>query len=314
MTSIRESIHASPEVRDKFLDAMLALDKPDSGVMVSDLASFLQNNNLPVQISGQEQELSNYDLFVFWHVLAMSILLPVGNAAHSGPIFLPWHRMYLLRLEEMCQQVLNDPNFGLPYWDWAADGELAPQDQWRTDLWSADYLGEARGSVLSGKLAQIQVRLVQNSQTGELSSIPPRPIIRAAGQDSSAPTLPRVTHVMAALHQTMYDKEPWNRNVIGHRNILEGWIQGPQLHNRVHVWIGGDMSPGSSPNDPAFFLNHCNVDRIWEDWMGRHGRIYKPGRNSGPQGHRIDSEMVAFIGNALTPEQVLDPSQWYGYS
>ena len=112
MTSIRENIHASPEVRDKFLDAILALDKPDSGVMVSDLASFLQNNNLPVQISGQEQELSNYDLFVFWHVLAMSILLPVGNAAHSGPIFLPWHRMYLLRLEEMCQQVLNDPNFG----------------------------------------------------------------------------------------------------------------------------------------------------------------------------------------------------------
>ena len=314
MASIRENILVSPQVRDNFLDAMVALDQPNSGVMASDLANFLQTNNLPVEMRGREQELSIYDLFVFWHVLAMSIPLEVGNAAHSGPIFLPWHRMYLIRLEEWCQQVLNDPNFGLPYWDWATDGELTPQDQWRTDLWSADYLGEARGSVRSGKAAQIQVRLVENPQTSVLSSVEPRPIIRAAGQSSLAPTLPREAHVKAALDQTIYDKSPWSQNAIGHRNNLEGWIQGPQLHNRVHVWIGGDMGPGSSPNDPAFFLNHCNVDRIWEEWMGRHGKIYQPGRRRGPAGHRIDSQMVAVIGDALSPEQVLDSSQWYAYN
>ena len=88
---------------------------------------------------------------------------------------------------------------------------------------------------------------------------------------------------------------------------------GPQLHNRVHVWIDGDMGPGSSPNDPAFFLNHCNVDRIWEEWMGQRGPVYEPGRNRGPRGHRIDSTMVSIIGDALTPGQVLNPSQWYAY-
>lgn len=313
MASIRENILASPQVRDNFLQAIIALDRPNSGVMTSHLVNFLQSNNLPVQMRGREQELSTYDLFVFWHVLAMSIPLPVGNAAHSGPIFLPWHRMYLIRLEEACQQVLDDPSFGLPYWDWAADGELSVQDQWRTVLWSADYLGEARGSVRSGQLAQIQVRLVQDPRTGVLSSVDPRPIFRAAGQDSLAPTLPRQAHVTAALDQTIYDQHPWSQNASGHRNMLEGWIQGPQLHNRVHVWIGGDMSPGSSPNDPAFFLNHCYVDRIWEEWMGRHGQIYEPRRNRGPQGHRIDSQMVAVIGDVLTPEQVLDPSRWYAY-
>ena len=35
------------------------------------------------------------------------------------------------------------------------------------------------------------------------------------------------------------------------------------MHNLVHRWVGGSMGPGTSPNDPVFFLHHCNVDRIW---------------------------------------------------
>lgn len=27
------------------------------------------------------------------------------------------------------------------------------------------------------------------------------------------------------------------------------------------------MGPASSPNDPVFYLNHCNVDRIWARWQ-----------------------------------------------
>lgn len=313
MAGTRENILVSTQVRDEFVQAMVALDQPNSGIMASTLANYLQTNNLPLRMVGQEQELSIYDIFVFWHVLAMSIPLSVGNAAHSGPIFLPWHRMYMIRLEEMCQQVLGNPDFGLPYWDWAADGELPVQDQWRTDLWSQDYIGEARGRVRSGPIAQMQVRLVQHPQTGDLVSVEPRPIIRASGMDPNLRTLPTENWVDVALDQMEYDRGPWGQSVVSHRNMLEGWIQGPQLHNRVHVWIGGDMGPGTSPNDPAFFLNHCNVDRIWELWMGRHGQEYAPGRNRGPQGHRIDSSMFAIIGDALTPEQVLDPSAWYAY-
>ena len=53
--------------------------------------------------------------------------------------------------------------------------------------------------------------------------------------------------------------------------------------------------------------NHCNVDRIWEEWMRRHGQIFEPGRNRGQQGHRIDRQMVDVIGDALTPDRTLDP-------
>jgi hypothetical protein len=60
------------------------------------------------------------------------------------------------------------------------------------------------------------------------------------------------------------------------RNELEGWTDptGPKLHNRVHTWVGGSMFVGTSPNDPVFFLHHCNIDRLWALWQFRH-----PGQN-----------------------------------
>jgi tyrosinase len=66
------------------------------------------------------------------------------------------------------------------------------------------------------------------------------------------------------------------------------------MHNLVHVWVGGDMGPASSPNDPVFFLNHCNVDRIWENWKQRHvNPTYLPDNNAGTElrGHRLNDRL-----------------------
>ena len=49
-----------------------------------------------------------------------------------------------------------------------------------------------------------------------------------------------------------------------------------RLHNPVHAMIGGQMTTGSSPNDPAFFLHHCNVDRLWDLWQRHHGNAGYP--------------------------------------
>lgn len=315
MAGIRENILVNSSVRDAFLQAMVDLDNEASGVTAGQLFAFLQDNGIPLQMAGIDQEVSTYDLFVFWHVAAMSVPLAPGNAAHSGPIFLPWHRMFLIRLEEQMQRVLGDADFGLPYWDWAADGELPRGDQWRTILWTADYIGEARGFVRSGPLSAMQVRLAQDSQSGILWSVQPRSLIRSAGLDSAALDLPNQAEEQVARNQFTYDMPPWGRFIDGHRNRLEGWwFNGPQLHNRVHVWIGGDMAPGSSPNDPVFFLNHCNVDRLWEEWMANNGQQYQPAGNTGPQGHRLNDTMFSILGgNAMTPATVLDPSQWYAY-
>lgn len=310
MTAIRENIIASTNARNDFLRGVVALDQEMTGITAADLLQFLQNNNIPLPMRVINQELSLYDIFVFWHVVAMSIPMPPGNAAHSSPIFLPWHRMYLIRLEEQLQRVLGDNQFGLPYWDWAADGDIQPPvKQWQTPLWDSTALGEPRGEIRNGSLANMQVRLFQIGAT--LWSIQGRPIRRQAGQDIN--TLPLQADVTRALNEATYDMPQWGRSANGHRNRLEGWINGPQLHNRVHVWVGGDMGPGTSPNDPVFFLNHCNVDRIWEAWMAMEGRMYRPRNNEGPRGHRIDDLMIDILGDPLRPTDVLDPSQWYSY-
>ena len=89
-------------------------------------------------------------------------------------------------------------------------------------------------------------------------------------------TLPTSTDIAWADAFTDYDSEPWNEasglqgSGSSFRNALEGWVVadgqgirfGNGLHNRVHVWVGGSMGPGTSPNDPIFFLHHAYVDKL----------------------------------------------------
>lgn len=94
--------------------------------------------------------------------------------------------------------------------------------------------------------------------------------------------------------------QPTMNSTASFRNAAEGWKSNrgaiAEMHNRVHVWVGGHMGPGTSPNDPIFFLHHCNVDRLWALWQFRHpGQNYPvtvPGVGvSTPRPHGLNDEM-----------------------
>lgn len=55
-----------------------------------------------------------------------------GYQVHYGWFFLPWHRAYLVNLEQKIRRLLNEPAFALPYWDWTRNPRLP---DW---LWGAD--------------------------------------------------------------------------------------------------------------------------------------------------------------------------------
>ena len=127
--------------------------------------------------------------------------------------------------------------------------------------------------------------------------------------------------VNTVLNEANYDEPTWNAaSVNGLRNRLEGWspqLTMPHLHNRVHVWVGGDMGPATSPNDPVFFLNHCNVDRIWAGWQLRPGpRSYVPTTGSAAElfRHRLNDPLYSVL-TSFEPRiaQVLDISAFYDY-
>jgi tyrosinase len=295
-------------------------------------------------IPGAANPVRTYDLFVIWHVFTMGTAVPPGgdpnlrNAAHRGPVFLPWHRIMLAWLEIHLQRVLGDASFGLPYWDWALDGTPpfpgGVANPAGSALWqnTPDGLGGQGTPIPSGgalafdpnDAASFRVRL-SGTSGGGLQQVPDRGLNRAFGQAEpfGSPTLPTVVDVLEAFntllepHLATYDAAPYDRTSSGFRNRLEGFL-GPGLHNQVHRWVGGDMGPASSPNDPVFFLHHCNVDRIWEGWMHANGRQYQPDQNAplALLGHRIDDPLVSPFdpgGTPATPRMLLDVQNTYTY-
>jgi tyrosinase len=136
--------------------------------------------------------------------------------------------------------------------------------------------------------------------------------------------LPPKAHTAATLAAAPYDQAPWDVTSDGFRNLLEGWqdhpeIPPPSFHNRVHVFVGGDMGPSTSPNDPVFYLNHCNVDRIWEAWMQQppqgHGRQYAPPQSisTSLRGHRRNDRLNSLLADPATPARILNVTSRYTY-
>jgi len=308
MASIRRNIMTTPSARDAFVAGVLALK-----------AEFLGTTTAQLGIPGPARDVSTYDLFTVWHHLAMGRMTPPTqadrNAAHSGPVFLPWHRLMLLLFELQLQRVSGDNQVGLPYWDWAADGALPGAQQRVAPLWQPTGIGGTGSPVTDGPFTQGQYRIrIESDAQGRLRSAD-RGLVRDLGADPQAATLPTTAQMRTALTRTQYDLDPWNRSSGGFRNRLEGW-RPFGLHNRVHVWVGGDMGPATSPNDPVFYLNHCNVDRIWERWMVDRGRVYAPPQSASPdlKLHRIDDPMYSIlIQTPVTPAQVLEISASYSY-
>lgn len=233
-----------------------------------------------------------YDRFVAEHVTFMS-------GAHRGPAFLPWHREYLRRFELELQRV--DPQVTLPYWNWTVDNLPT------SSIWDPAFLGgngrPSDGRVMDGPFAYATGNwtLVE----GDAADLPD--LRRRFGL--SASSLPSPADLTNALAESVYDVAPWNLlSSSGFRNRVEGWISGPQMHNRIHVWVGGSMLPMSSPNDPVFFLHHCFVDKVWADWQAAHpGLAYVP-TSGAPAGHNLGDAMVPFStgGSPVTPGSVLD--------
>ena len=321
MAVVRRNILFNPAVRDAYLNGIMLLKNENTTALTTAFG-----------IAGPPVLVRTYDLFVIWHHMTMMTPVPPGgsvrdrNAAHRGPIFLPWHRVMLAFLEQGIQRVLNDPTFGLPYWDWSVDGSLPFPFQPNSPIWSAEAMGGQGDPVSNGRFAfnagdpaSFRVR-IETDPPGILRQAD-RGLRRRFGVDS--PSLPSALDVGAAFNTFLdpslatYDGPNFDRSSSGFRNRLEGFI-GTGLHNQVHRWVGGDMVPESSPNDPVFYLHHANVDRLWESWMVRNGRNYLPDMTAPATllGHRIDDPIVSPLLGGMTvatPRLTLDISANYTY-
>ncbi|MFD9570214.1 tyrosinase family protein [Streptomyces sp. NPDC059982] len=221
------------------------------------------------------------------------------RVGHRSPSFLPWHRRFLLDFEAALQKV--DPKVSLPYWDWTVDRTPA------SSLWAADFLGgtnRARdGQVLDGPFARA------GGNWAITAGVDGRDFLRRTLGAGGA-QLPTKAEVNAVLAMTVYDTAPWNSASDGFRNHLEGW-RGANLHNRVHVWVGGHMASAASPNDPVFWMHHAFVDMLWAEWQRRNPKSgYQPAARTP---NVVDLHGAMRPWNNVTPADMLDHRKYYTF-
>jgi tyrosinase len=220
----------------------------------------------------RDRGFSWYDTFVNWH----RMLADCGNTdlnthprmqGHAGPMFLPWHRQYVLLLEDALRKVTGWP-ITVPYWDWTDHSSVEK-------VFTPDFMGPngnpANDYALdSGAFTPESWPLVIRSR-GEVNKATASTTYVARNMGAAAaPKLPTMADVATAFAAPAYDVAPYDDSsdpAKSFRNALEGYKQGggpsqsaclpdqpgsgqgttdslapgrePGLHNSVHGWVGG---------------------------------------------------------------------------
>jgi hypothetical protein len=161
-----------------------------------------------------------------------------NKCQHGNWFFFPWHRAYLYYMEELVRKYSGNQSFALPYWDWS-----------RTDSLPAPF---------------------RNDPASSLYNATRNPGINAglqftADQKAEYVGMAKINQLLSISDFTTY----------GGGNPGAGQLE-TTPHNFIHVWVGGDMVQADSPLDPIFYLHHCNVDRLYSEWLSRTGHSRPP--------------------------------------
>jgi len=277
--------------------------------------------------------MNRYDDYVWTHLASMKSMSDLAPGwAHEGPAFLPWHRYFIWQFELDLQAI--DPAVSLPYWDWTVDN--SPDPSIVGSPWTDEFMGgtgdpaenfEVVTGSFSGNNGQWTLSLFDDDENE-----PHNPNLRRGlGNNPLVTQLPTSDQVIACQQEVPAYVAPWRAfdhlmpmqgvqavpTKPSFSNRLEGWYGSGSIHNRVHLWVAGgadginsgSMYWMSSPNDPIFFLHHCNIDRLWAQWQAAHPQEpYHPtgaGNEIGPSGHNLNDAMHPW-GVAVTPSSVLN--------
>jgi hypothetical protein len=275
----KNALYLTPAERDDFLRAVLTL-----------------KNTVANPGDPPDLQISIWDQFVALHFYVFSINVPGGgfpvNVGHQNAGFGPWHRYYLLRLEQALQAAV--PTVMLPYWDWT--DPVGTQNV----LFQDNFLGPNGGPGGVGG-GTVQSGYFAFNAPGALPPWWPAGLqgwrIRPSLAEGLGTTLRRFLGSFISLpDQTDVD------NVLG-KGQYEGagefrpTLESSPLHNSIHNWVSGHMGGGASPNDPIFYMHHCNVDRLWAMWQidGHQGAAFYPAAGE-PHGHNLTDPMWPWVG------------------
>lgn len=205
-----------------------------------------------------------------------------SRGLHNNGAFLPWHRGYILQLENLLQD--KDCTLTVPWWDQQLEPRVARANFWGLESHQCSNSGLPRSE--NGRRA----REVWGGTFGcEIFRLTNDRCLQRRISGGGAATAARVQSELMVGYNS---PEQFDRM----RNRLE---HGPGMHDSIHCIVGGTMCSARSSNDPIFFSHHANIDRIWADWQEK-GADFKA-RYTGRVG--LNEKMVV---SPYTPAEVLD--------
>jgi tyrosinase len=154
-------------------------------------------------------------------------------------LFLCWHRAYLYYLEKQLQD--RNKSVSIPYWDWRTNNDQTSQ-----------IPRAFRERVVNNKpnpLYEYRINFPNHNNNHTTIRNPGKGSVR------NLPTTGTVSYIL----NTFNHFEDFSERI---RNV----------HNLVHLWVGGDMADQRYAGfDFIFHAHHCHIDKIWFDWQRRHG-------------------------------------------
>ncbi|KAL2268832.1 hypothetical protein VTJ83DRAFT_3678 [Remersonia thermophila] len=224
---------------------------------------------------------TRYDDFVVVHMNQTMTIHGTGN-------FLSWHRYYTWAFE---QALRNECGYNgtQPYWDWSRwyqDPERSPIfDGSDTSLsGNGEYVqhttqmgipaGNGGGCVKTGPFKDMVIRLGPMANVLHVNPpIPRNP--RADGYGDNPRCLRRdMSNKLSTTSlrpQDVVNLIVSSNNIGTFQDVMQGTGFGGSMgvHGAGHFTISGD--PGgdfyTSPNDPAFYVHHAMIDRVWYIWQ-----------------------------------------------
>jgi hypothetical protein len=175
--------------------------------------------------------------------------------AHRRECFPGWHRPYMLEFERAMRRadiaLGGDGNIGLPYWDWTdieVNGEVLPGILRRRlmEEFPEDFFGD-EGKIVTPDPGRHGYKMSGTRSDARIKSM----LSRGSVADAAAKCLHSLRHEQHATTAFSDNRFPS--------------IETP--HNNIHGYVSGIMASFQSSFHPAFWLHHCNIDRIYEKYI-----------------------------------------------
>ncbi|GJY45080.1 polyphenol oxidase I, chloroplastic-like protein [Tanacetum coccineum] len=181
---------------------------------------------------------------------------------HNSWLFFPFHRWYLYFYERILGNLINDPTFALPYWNWddPVGGMTIPDFFLPENSPAYDVYRDARHK------PPLLVDLAFDGRERDVSNEIQKQC--------------NLTTVYRDLVRNGTDSKSFfgGEYVAGDAPVANGAKSIGSVeagtHTAVHRWVGDSTKPNnedmgnfySAGYDPVFYIHHSNVDRMWKLW------------------------------------------------